>query len=274
MKNTIVAIIITAGLAIPFSFLAGSLTFRADRQSQKQQIADLQTQLKESELKLNNALDDLEKMSEMWKNTHNALAAAQSQIKAAQQPRQADTKSAELTQQGQARMTAAAGRAVDGICKSPFFDVYLGEPLENIDKRLGLTGGPYSSSDEDSPEEMYFINSSRDTVKNLGVATFNKQVFQIMVYLKDTSETNFSTIKAQLEKKYNVENQAGLFDSSSGGARFSTNVDGIKVYIYLDRDVKFGEDNDLTILYVHAPLYSEVEKVIKLRKAEKVNQQL
>lgn len=130
------------------------------------------------------------------------------------------------------------------VLKKPIFGIYLGEPISEIKKRLEV-------KQRDSNEIAdYDVTPQGKAVETISISIYKNRVYRIYVQLKDNSETNYRTVKKELESLYGKA--SGVDDNL-----FTTSIDGTKVHILASRN-PYSES--LMLVYVHMALDDSATK--------------
>jgi hypothetical protein len=154
----------------------------------------------------------------------------------------------------------------------PFFGIYLGEKIDELNKRFTLTPASVTK-DEDDPKQNWDIRPDNPNIWNLSVDSFEGQVCSIKVAFKDASKENFDVLKTQLRQTYGEEQNLGFDGIVVGGERacFLPTIDGIQICIQCQYQEKlFDKKAICAIGYYHGPLLEKVNAEIKRRKLAKV----
>ena len=154
----------------------------------------------------------------------------------------------------------------------PFFGIYLGEKLDELNKRFRLIPSP-TAKDEDDPTQSWVTRPDNANIVGISVNSFEGQVYSIFTVFKDASKENFEALKTQLKQLYGKEQDFGFDGIAVGSERavFYPTIDGIQIFIQSDyRKELFGKAAYLVIIYRHEPLNKKVDDEIKRRKLAKV----
>ena len=148
------------------------------------------------------------------------------------------------------------------------FGVVLGENLQDLQKRLPISMSGLKYEDIDHPGIIWNVEYLASGIKSVNVSTYQDKIYNIIVYFSDTSEMNLKVIRDELVREYrSIDKDDGIFGELFGEASFEVTIDGIPVYIKLNRDMGIMDDNKLTIEYTHKPIYKEVIEKIKHSKS-------
>jgi hypothetical protein len=215
-----------------------------------QQIAELQktVELQKAEI-------------ESLKNTKTANAINMPPVEKVEQPAQ------EVITQPQEK-TEEPIREVN----QPVYGIYLGEFLDSLDMRCDLEPDETHKTYGDSRlAKSWWVVQTNIRNNRLEVVTYNQRVFIVRVHFRDSSNTNYSVIMEELQKKYSsieiVENKTDLLGERFG---FITSINGVKVGIQLERN----NQEELTLTYTHIPLAQMCQEEIKVQKADRVKDNL
>lgn len=157
---------------------------------------------------------------------------------------------------------------------TPMFGIYLGEKIEDLNRRNDVFQSQLTFEDEDHPGKIWSVAHTNPSVHSILVYTYNNLIYDIEVSFTDGSQANYAAIKSELEEKYKSNDKGGLTGSLFSEGVFRPVVDGFEIKIKLNHDIGFMEDDKLELNYTHAPLRAKVYEVLKRRKASKVNNDL
>lgn len=160
-----------------------------------------------------------------------------------------------------------------GTVNKEMFGVRLGESIQTLSRQFNVSRSTYTFTDKDHPGVIWNVECPNPTVKELRVSTYRDQIYEISVYFKDASTTNYGVIRDQLASKYKSKDEAGFVGDLFGEADYRVRIDGVLVYIKLNRDIGF-ENDTLELEYSHGPISNEMYKEVQQRKAQKVNNDL
>lgn len=157
---------------------------------------------------------------------------------------------------------------------NPIFGIRLGENLTILKRRASVSQSYFVFSEKDHPGMVWDVKSVDRTVKSLRIYTFQQRIYCIEIHFVDTSEINFDAIKNSLRDKYKNYSKQGLIDSLYSEYKFIVNIDGIKTFIKLNRDIGFVNDDTLELKYIYSSLSMKVQEEILRRKAARVDNKL
>jgi hypothetical protein len=159
--------------------------------------------------------------------------------------------------------------------KTSIFGIRLGQTIETLKKDLNIAPSSFYFEDKDHPSKIWDIQSVNEFIKTMRIMSFHNQVYRIELEFQDGSNANFQALKEQLIQKYPAEDTEGLTDVLFGQYDFETKIDGVKVQVFLNRDKGIlGEDDKISLRYIHLPLRRKVQEEIKRRKAAKIGDKL
>ena len=159
------------------------------------------------------------------------------------------------------------------VVNQSMFGIFLGETIDSLRKRHSVTPSSFSFEEKDHPGVIWNVFNCNTSVKHLLVYTFEGKIYSIDVRFTDGSKTNYEAIKTQLEKKYR-DTDDSLFGGLFGELSITTTIGTVKVYINLNHDIGFMEDDKLVLTYQHGSLVQQVVKEIHKRKVGKIGNEL
>ena len=118
-----------------------------------------------------------------------------------------------------------------GIIENPFFGVYLGEMLADLQDQYNVE---LAENNTEKYLNRYQVFTGSEQVKYLFVYIFQNRVERISVGLRDDSQTNYEAVKKEIEAKYEVES------SGISSDHFDIRVSGEAVSVYLHKPI-FGD---------------------------------
>lgn len=167
------------------------------------------------------------------------------------------------------------------LTKTDRFGVYLGESIESLEwksrqKGRWLNKTKWTFKDKDHPGEICSVIGAingNDAIQETAIYIYKGRVYQVQVYFKESSLNNYKILSNSLKEKYGKD-ESSFSDTLETISRFSTIDEGHKIQIILDRDLGFGENDKLSLQYVHDTIQDQVMKEYNNRKASKVEKDL
>ncbi len=149
-------------------------------------------------------------------------------------------------------------RKIDVVLQGPIFGIYLGEPLEDLNNRLGLR------FDENN---MWVVLTYPEYLTVLMVFSYDYRVCALSASFADITQSNYGAIKQSLIQKYGPPEKNWDGDLVARCSFFPI-IDYISVGINLRRNADSIDADRITLMYIHTPLYFEMEQEISQRKSD------
>ena len=164
-----------------------------------------------------------------------------------------------------------------GIVNQKLFGCFLGDTIPNMRKRgMSVSESDYHFTDEDHPGIIWDLVASdtgNPAVKEARVSTFNDMVYELAVFFKDNTKSNYNVLESQLENKYGGKRSTLSFMDEK--VHFDSRIDGASVTITLFFEDSFDDDKDqLSVTYTYDDLMHKLVDDVQRRKAAKVSQDL
>ena len=164
-----------------------------------------------------------------------------------------------------------------GIVNQKLFGCFLGETIRDMRSRgISVSESDYRFTDEDHPGviwDLYASDIGNPAVKEARVSTFNEMIYELTVFFKDNTKSNYAVLESQLENKYGGKRSTISFMDEK--VHFDTHIDGASVTITLFFEDSFDDDKDqLSVTYIYDDLVSKLIDDVQRRKADKVSHDL
>jgi hypothetical protein len=164
-----------------------------------------------------------------------------------------------------------------GIVNQKLFGCFLGETIQDMRSRgMSVSESDYRFTDEDHPGiilDLYASDIGNPAVKEARVSTFNDMIYELAIFFKDNTKSNYAVLESQLENKYGGKRSTISFMDEK--VHFDTHIDGASVTITLFFEDSYDDDKDqLSVTYTYDDLVHILVDEVQRRKAAKVSHDL